>query len=113
MIKKVIRKLLLILVFFFYYIKEVVLANFKIAYEILTPRHHMKPGILVIPIPVHSSLELLLLVNLVTMTPGTLAIDVAPDQSAVYIHAMYADDPDGLRQAMKEGFLKKLHEVFQ
>lgn len=113
MIKRVIKKLFLIFAFFFYYIKEVVLANLKIAYEILTPRHHMRPGILVIPIEVHSSLELLLLVNLVTMTPGTLAIDVAPDQSAVYIHVMYADDPEGLRKTMREEFLKRLHEVFQ
>ncbi len=113
MIIRVLKKLFLILNFFFYYIKEVILANFKIAYEILTPRHHMRPGILVIPIQVHSSLELLLLVNLVTMTPGTLAIDVSPDRSVVYIHAMYADDPEGLRRAMKEGFLKRLQEVFQ
>jgi multicomponent Na+:H+ antiporter subunit E len=110
---KILRKTYLIISFLFYYLKEIIQANLKVAYEIVTPRHHMKPGILIIPIQVHSSLELLILVNLITMTPGTLAMDVAPDRSAVYIHAMYTDNPEDLRQNMELGFLKRIREVFQ
>jgi multicomponent Na+:H+ antiporter subunit E len=73
----------------------------------------MKPGIIIVPIQVRSPLELLVLVNLVTMTPGTLAIDVAADRSAVYVHALYIDDPDELRKTLEQGFLKRIREIFK
>ncbi|WP_439139616.1 Na+/H+ antiporter subunit E [Roseicyclus sp.] len=37
------------------------------------------------------------------MTPGTLSLDVTEDRETLYIHAMFADDPDGIRQQIKDG----------
>ena len=98
--------------FVLFYLKEVVLSNIRIAYDIVTPRHRMKPGIIAVPLGELSDLQLLSLANLVTMTPGTLSLDVSDDRKVLYIHAMYVDDADALRREIKSNFEQKIKEVF-
>jgi multicomponent Na+:H+ antiporter subunit E len=93
--------------------KEVILANIRIAYDIVTPTLHLKPGIIAVPISACSNLELLILSNLVSMTPGTLVIDVATDRSILYIHSLYVEDPDTFRVSLKETFEHQLLEVLR
>lgn len=110
--KRILRKTLQLLVFMLFYMKEVLLANVRIALDILTPRHRMKPGMIAVPLETLTDLQLLLLANLVSMTPGTLSLDVSDDRKMLYIHAMYVDDPEQLRREIKEGFEKRILEVF-
>jgi len=97
--------------FLFFYIKEVIIANMRIAYEIITPTHNMKPGVLAIPLELKSDLEILAINNLITMTPGTLGLDVSTDKKVIYIHAMYIDNADEIRRQIKAGLEKKIMEV--
>jgi multicomponent Na+:H+ antiporter subunit E len=98
--------------FVLFYLKELFLANLRVAHDVITPGFHMKPGIIAIPLDAKSDLEIIALTNLITMTPGTLSLDVSTDGSVLYIHAMYIDDLEGLRREIKEGFEKKVMEVF-
>ena len=111
MIKQIFKKILHIIGFLFFYIKEVIIANFRIAYEIITPTHNMKPGVLAIPLDLKTDLEILTINNLITMTPGTLSLDVSTDRKVIYIHAMYIDDPDEIRRQIRAGLEKKIMEV--
>lgn len=97
--------------FALFYLQELVLANLRVAHDVLTPRHRMKPGIIAIPLDARSDLEILSLANLITMTPGTLSLDVSTDRRILYIHAMYIDDLEGIRSKIKYGFEKKVMEV--
>lgn len=87
-----------------YYLWELVKSNAIIAYDVLTPTHHMKPGVIGIPIEAETDLEITALANLITMTPGTLSLDVSPDRKTLYVHAMYIHDPEQLRRDIKENF---------
>lgn len=109
---RVFHKILQLSGFLFFYLKEVLLSNIRIAADILTPRHRMKPGVIAVPLETLTDLQLLLLANLVSMTPGTLSLDVSDDRKVLYIHAMYVDDPEHLRREIKKGFEKKILEVF-
>jgi len=98
--------------FALFYLQELFLANLRVAHDVLTPRHRMKPGIIAIPLDAKSDLEIISLANLITMTPGTLSLDVSTDRRVLYIHAMYIDDLEELRSKIKDGFEKEVMEVF-
>ncbi len=79
-------------------------SNAIIAYDVLTPTHHMKPVVIGIPIKAQTDLEITVLANLITMTPGTLSLDISPDRKTLYVHAMYIRDPEALRRDIQENF---------
>ncbi|HDP97903.1 MAG TPA: Na+/H+ antiporter subunit E [bacterium] len=116
MIKSIFRAFLKIPVFIRFigfYIKEVIKANLVVAHDILTPKHHMKPGVIAIPLDAKTDMELLSLNNLITMTPGTLSLDVSTDRKVIYIHAMYVEDPAKLRLQIKKGLESKIMELYR
>ncbi|MDZ7340978.1 MAG: Na+/H+ antiporter subunit E [candidate division KSB1 bacterium] len=111
MITKLVVKFIRIIGFLIFYIREVILANFRIAYDIISPRYRIKPGIIAIPLKATTDWELLMLNNLLTMTPGTLSLDISTDRRVIYIHAMYVTDPEQIRLEFKSGIEKKILEV--
>ncbi len=98
-----------------FFLWELVIANIRIAYDVLTPRHHMKPGIVAIPLDAKTDAEITLLANFITLTPGTLSLDVSEDRRLLYIHAMYitGGDPDTVRADVKGGFERRLLETLR
>lgn len=110
---KMILKIPTFIVFLIFYIEEVVRANLQVAYDILTPKHFMKPGVIAIKMDVESDMEILSLNNLITMTPGTLSLDVSTDRKVIYVHAMYIYDTDELKKQIKSGLEKKIMRLFR
>ena len=99
------------LILFFLY--ELVVSSIRVAWDVLTPTHLSKPAILEMPLDVESDIEILLVTNLISLTPGTLSLDVSPDRKTLLIHAMFAEDPDALIAELKEGMERKVKEVFE
>lgn len=97
----------------FFYFKELVAASLRVAYDVLTPTHHMKPAVIAVPLEARTDLEITLLANFITLTPGTLSIDVSRDRKTLYIHEVYvkSGDVERVRQQIKEGFEKKILSV--
>lgn len=94
---------------------ELILANLRVAYEVLTPNHNMRPGVIAIPLDAKTDAEITLLACLITLTPGTLSLDVSADRSVLYIHIMYIDDDDieAARRSIKEGYERRVLEVLR
>ncbi|MBN1301950.1 MAG: Na+/H+ antiporter subunit E [Melioribacteraceae bacterium] len=99
--------------FVFYFIYELIVANIKVAYDILTPRHRMNPAVFAVPLDVKTDIEITLLANVITLTPGTLSLDVSNDKKVLYVHAAYVKDREEFVREIKEGFEKKLMEIFE
>ena len=55
----------------------------------------------------------LFLANLISLTPGTLSLDVSPDRRTLYVHAMATTSPDHLRREIRDGFERRILEVFR
>lgn len=98
-------------IFFFFY--ELIKANLQVAYDVITPSFYMKPGIIKIPLTAASDLEITLLANLITLTPGTLSLDVSDDKKVLYVHAMYVKDREEFIAGIKNGFEKRLLEILR
>lgn len=77
--------------FFFW---ELVLSNIKVAVDIVTPLWHMKPGVLRFDLSAKTDLEITLVSNFISLTPGTLVLDVSEDKKALFVHSMFLDDVD-------------------
>ena len=103
---KVIRLLL-------FFVWELIRANLRVAYEVLTPGLQIRPGVVAIPLDVSSDIEITLLANLVTLTPGSISLDISADRKVLYLHVMFADDPAAVRREIKEGFERRVLEVFR
>lgn len=102
------QKIPKIIGFILYFIYELIVANIKVTIDILTPRHRMTPAIIAVPLTIDKNFEITLLANLITLTPGTLSLDLSSDRKILYIHSMYVDDPDKFRDEIKNGFEKKI-----
>jgi multicomponent Na+:H+ antiporter subunit E len=99
--------------FSLFFLWELVKANLRVAYDVLTPRHHMKPAVVAIPLDLETDEEITLLATLITLTPGTLGLDVSRDRRTLYIHAMYVDDVEKTRAEIKAGFERRVMELLR
>lgn len=95
------------------YVVEQFRSNIRLAYDVITPKHHMRPAIVAIPLEARTPLEITLLSNLITMTPGSLAVDVSPDGRTLYVHVVYCDDADEVRREVAGKFESRLLEVLR
>lgn len=96
-----------------YFLWQLLLSNIKIAQCVLGPERLMKPGIIAIPLSVKTDIEIFLLANAITLTPGSLSVDVSADHQFLYVHSMQIDDADAYRRDVKEGFEKMISEIFE
>lgn len=103
----------LLVLFAAFFLKELVLSSLRIAWDVLTPRHFARPGIVAFPLAARTDLEITLLANLITLTPGTLSVAVSEDRQTLFIHAMYIDDPESVRAEIKNGFERRVLELLR
>lgn len=97
------------LVWLFLY--ELVLSALRVARDVLTPKMRFRPGIIGVPLTVEDDVQITLLANLITLTPGTMSVDVSTDKTTLYVHAMHGDDPDGLIHDLRQGFERQIKET--
>ena len=96
-----------------FYLVEVVRANIRVAVDVATPASRAQPGIVAVPLEARTDVEITLLANLITMTPGSLSIDVADDRSVIYVHSMFVDDPEAFRRTIKDDFERRVLELLR
>ncbi|MCA9838328.1 MAG: Na+/H+ antiporter subunit E [Trueperaceae bacterium] len=96
-----------------FFLKELLSSSLRVAYDIVTPKHHMKPAIIAVPLDVEKDLQITMLANLVSLTPGTLSLDVSKDKKTLFVHAMYADDTEAIKRTIKHDFESRIKEVIR
>ena len=77
----------------------------------MTPTLNMKPGIVAVPLDVTTDLQITVLSNLLTLTPGSFGLDVSEDKKVMFIHSMYIIDKDKYIAGIKNGFEKRIIEL--
>lgn len=99
--------------FLWFLIKEITKSNLHIAYDILKPGLMINPAIIAVPLDVKSDLEIVTLASVITLTPGTLSLELSSDKKILYVHEMYISgkDIEASRQNIKNGFEKKIIEL--
>jgi multicomponent Na+:H+ antiporter subunit E len=100
-----------LLEFLAFYVFEVIASNIKVAADVLTPPHLMTPELLEISVEGLSDRQLLVLSNLITMTPGTLCLGLT-EAGLLRIHAMYAKDAEKEAQDLVDNYVRRVRRVF-
>jgi multicomponent Na+:H+ antiporter subunit E len=93
---------------------EIVVSNAKLAWWILQPKLRVHSGIIAVPLSVDTDLEIIVLATVITLTPGTVSIDLSRDdngQNILYVHGFAVEDPDRFRHEIKEMFERRLSLV--
>lgn len=90
---------------------ELVLSSLRVAKATLSPRMNFRPAIVAVPLTARSDLEIMLLANLISLTPGSLSVDISDCRTTLYVHVMDVHDPEQLVRDIKEGFERRVLEA--
>jgi len=107
------RKSMQIIRFVLVFIRELLVSSWRVAIDVVKPLPLMRPGVVGIPLDAETDLEITMLANVISLTPGTLSLDVSEDRKTLYIHAMYVINPDDLRREIKERLERPLLEMLR
>lgn len=85
-----------------HFVYDLVKSSVIVAADVLTPGLWARPAVVAIPLEVKSPAAITLLANTISLTPGTLSLDVSDDRTTLYVHAMYnGDRPEVVRADIK------------
>ena len=109
------RRYLWFLYYFVFFVWECFKANIDVAYRVLHPRRPLKPGIVKVHTKFKSDTALTFLANSITLTPGTLTVDIDPEQKVLYVHwiDVKTQDSQEATKRIVERFEKILEKVFE
>ncbi len=94
--------------FIVYFLAMLVKANIQVAYDVITPLHYMRPGIVAVPLDAQTDIEITILANVITLTPGSFCIDISEDKKTMYVHVMNLKDRNKFINTVKKGYERRL-----
>jgi multicomponent Na+:H+ antiporter subunit E len=108
-----VRKSLGLILFSGFYLLEVVKSNLFILWDVLTPGDLSSPSILALELPEEmTDTQVLIVSNLITMTPGTLSLDLTEDRKKLLIHILYSDDVEKTRNHLTKNYVHRVCTLF-
>jgi multicomponent Na+:H+ antiporter subunit E len=101
------------LVYLAVFLWECVKANIDVAYRVLHPAMPIRPGIVKVKTTLKSDMAKMLLANSITMTPGTISVDIIGD--CLYIHWIYisSEDPEVYTELITGAFEKYIKRIIE
>lgn len=109
---KLIKKPFQFIGFTLFFLRKLVEANIFIAKDLLTPGLLVHPDYVPVKVILNKDYQILLLANLISMTPGSLVVDVAPDRKEILVHSMYASNKSKVTEEIDE-FQIKIKKLFE
>lgn len=101
------------LTYIFVVLKDIIVANFEVAYLVIGPMHKIKPGFVAVPLDLSDALPITVLASTVTMTPGTVSAEVSKDQKWLYVHVLdMPDDEQEVIDLIKQRYESRVKEIF-
>ncbi|EXI64864.1 MAG: Mrp complex subunit E1 [Candidatus Accumulibacter adjunctus] len=91
---------------------DIVTANWRVARQVVGPLHRLSPAFVEVPLELRDPFVATLLASVVSLTPGTVAIDVDRRDWILLVHALDAPDPRALIDEIKERYEQPLREIF-
>lgn len=92
---------------------DIMVANVQVAWIVLTvPNSKLKPAWIIIPLDLKQPEAITVLAGTITLTPGTVSADLSNEGHSLLVHALHTDDPDGIRDDIKQRYEARLKEIF-
>ena len=107
------RRYAWLILYIFIFLWECIKANFDVAYRVLHPAMPIKPGIVRVQLKIKTDIAKTMLANSITMTPGTIAVDVKDD--IMYVHWIYvsSEDPEVYTHKVSGRFEDYIQKIFE
>lgn len=83
------------------FIYQNIVANITVAGLVFRPWRPLRSGIVRVPLALRSDLAITMLAHSITLIPGTMTVDVAPDRSYLLVHVLALDDPEATIEEIK------------
>ncbi|MBN1372166.1 MAG: Na+/H+ antiporter subunit E [Anaerolineaceae bacterium] len=99
--------------FVFFFAWDVFKANVRMAITILSPQMRLRPAVVMVPLDMKNEIGIILLSNLITLTPGTLSLDISSDRKALFIHTLWVEDEEKFRAEIKSGYERRVKEIIE
>ena len=101
------------IVYSFIVVWDIIVANVQVAWIVLTvPSARLKPTWIVIPLELTQPEAITVLAGTITLTPGTVSADLSDEGHSLLVHVLHTDDPDGVRDEIKDRYERRLKEIF-
>jgi multicomponent K+:H+ antiporter subunit E len=95
-------------------LRDIVVANFEVAYLVLFKRNQdLRPAFMTVPLELRTPEAITMLAGTITMTPGTLSVDLSADGRALLVHGLNVTDPDAVVAEIKQRYEARLKEIFE
>lgn len=91
---------------------DIVLANGAVARRVLGPIRALNPAMIEVPLDLRDPMVATILASIVTLTPGTVSIDVDLERWVLHFHALDAPDPEAVAHDIKRQYELPLKEIF-
>lgn len=105
------RKFIASIKLFLVFLYHLITSSLHVVWDVVTPKHLSDPIIVKVPLDVSSDFEIMLLANLVSLTPGSLTLDVTEDKQFLIVHAMFGSNEALLINDIKQTFERRILEV--
>jgi multicomponent Na+:H+ antiporter subunit E len=96
-----------------FYLLEIARGALRVSWDVVTPSDRRKPGIVAVPLDATTDLEITILANLISFTPGTLSLDVTRDRRYLLVHSMFIDSPESFKADLKQRLERRVLEILR
>ena len=96
-----------------YTIWELLKSSVQVSWDILTPSDKSQPKLIKVALYEHHPIAISMLMNLISLTPGTLAIDIENENEALIVHIMFSQNEEYIASFINVQLVKKIMKVIQ
>ncbi len=91
---------------------DIVVANVEVARLVLGPVKRLRPALLEVPLDLSSPYVATILASIVSLTPGTVSVDIDMAGRRLLVHALHAPDPEAVIATIRRRYEAPLKEIF-
>jgi multicomponent Na+:H+ antiporter subunit E len=99
--------------FVVFFVWELLIANLRVARDVLRPGPlRMRPRVIAVPLNLRGDVPVTLLANVLSLTPGTLSLDISDDRKILFVHAIHSPNSEQTTLEIKQGFERLVSNLF-
>lgn len=106
------KKPLKVLKYIFRLLFDIVISNYDVAKRVLQSNRRLKPAFIAVPLAINEALPLTIFTSCVSLTPGTVSVELSDDRQWLYVHVLHLEDEKQLINLIKDRYEAPLKEIF-
>ncbi|MEP4546264.1 MAG: Na+/H+ antiporter subunit E [Saccharospirillum sp.] len=91
---------------------DIIVSNVEVAIQVLGPVRKINPGFIAVPLDITQDLPITLLASSISLTPGTVSIEVSEDKRWLYVHVLNLVNEADTIANIKQRYESPLKEIF-